>query len=133
VAGANSDGQLTRVFPDGLQQPLEDTTDWAALCAMTDEEVLARALADPDAQPSTPEQISSMRRVPLVKTLRRRLGVTQEEFALRFQIPVGTLRDWEQRRCEPDQPARAYLMAIAGDPEGVQRALAKAPAMPLDV
>jgi len=33
------------------------------------------------------------------------------------------LRDWEQQRAEPDQPARAYLKAIAGDPEGVQRAL----------
>jgi putative transcriptional regulator len=42
-----------------------------------------------------------------VKTLRRALGFTQEEFALRYQIPIGTLRDWEQGRTEPDQPARA--------------------------
>ena len=38
-------------------------------------------------------------------------------FATRYQIPLGTLRDWEQGRAEPDQPARAYLKAIAGDPE----------------
>jgi hypothetical protein len=36
-------------------------------------------------------------------------------------------RDWEQGRSEPDQPARAHLMAIAGDPEGVLRALQGAP------
>jgi len=46
------------------------------------------------------------------------------EFAARYHIPIGTLRDWEQGRCEPDQPARAYLAVIAHDPEGVKRALA---------
>jgi putative transcriptional regulator len=69
-----------------------------------------------------------MRRVSRAKTLRRALGLTQEEFAVRFQIPLGTLRDWEQGRAEPDQTARAYLKAIAGDPEAVQRAL-QAPAL----
>jgi putative transcriptional regulator len=64
-----------------------------------------------------------MQRVPRVKTLRRALKLTQQEFAARYQIPLGTLRDWEQARAEPDQPARAYLKAIAGDPEGVRRAL----------
>jgi putative transcriptional regulator len=48
---------------------------------------------------------------------------TQVEFAVRFHIPLGALRDWEQRRCEPDQLARAYLTVIARDPEGVLRAL----------
>ena len=37
------------------------------------------------------------------------------------------LRDWEQGRTEPDQPARAYLTVIARDPEGVLRALQGAP------
>ena len=37
------------------------------------------------------------------------------------------LRDWEQGRTEPDQPARAYLTVIARDPEGVLRALRGAP------
>jgi DNA-binding transcriptional regulator YiaG len=59
------------------------------------------------------------------KTLRRALSLTQEEFAAQYHIPIGTLRDWEQGRCEPDQPAQAYLSVIAHDPEGVKRALAK--------
>ena len=53
--------------------------------------------------------------------------MTQEEFATRFQIPLGTLRDWEQGKAEPDQWARAYLRAIAGDAVAVQRALHAGP------
>jgi putative transcriptional regulator len=71
----------------------------------------------------TSEQLRSARRVPRIKTLRRALALTQEEFAARYHIPIGTLRDWEQGRCEPDQPARAYLTVIARDPDGVKRAL----------
>jgi putative transcriptional regulator len=67
------------------------------------------------------------RRVPRIKTLRRALGLTQEEFATRYRIPLGTLRDWEQGRSEPDQPARAYLTVIAHDPDGVRRALQRVP------
>jgi putative transcriptional regulator len=90
---------------------------------MTDEEVHAAALNDPDAQPLTDEAMAGMRRVPRARTLRRALGLTQEEFAARYQIPIGTLRDWEQGRAEPDQPARAYLKAIAGNPDAVRQAL----------
>ncbi|HXB66648.1 MAG TPA: hypothetical protein VNY05_00275 [Candidatus Acidoferrales bacterium] len=124
VAKRKSDGSLVQVMPGGATRPLEDKTDWARLRAMTDEEVTAAALGDPDAQPMTPEQLRTARRVPRTKTLRRALALTQEEFASRYHIPIGTLRDWEQGRCEPDQPARAYLTVIAHDPEGVNRALA---------
>ena len=99
--------------------------DWGRLRAKTDEEVTAAALSDPDAQPMTPVQLRAARRVPRTKTLRRALALTQEEFASRYHIPIGTLRDWEQGRCEPDQPSRAYLIVIAHDPDGVQRALAR--------
>ena len=104
--------------------------DWSRADAMTDEAAHAAALGDPDAQPLTQEDMERMRRVPRAKTLRRALGLTQDEFAKRYQIPLGTLRDWEQGRAEPDQPARAYLKAIAGDPEAVQRALRSATRSP---
>lgn len=70
-----------------------------------------------------------MRRVLRAKTLHRALGLTQEEFSGCYHIPIGTLRDWEQGRSEPDQPARAYLAVIAHDPEGegVRRALEAKP------
>ncbi|MBV9701914.1 MAG: helix-turn-helix domain-containing protein [Methylobacteriaceae bacterium] len=94
---------------------------------MTDEEVHAAALSDPDAQPLTPERLAQMKRVPQVRTIRRVLGLSQEEFAARFHIPLGTLRDWEQGRKEPDAAARAYLRVIGRNPTAVAEALSAVP------
>ena len=76
---------------------------------------------------ATDEEFRRARKVPRIKTLRRALALTQEEFAARYHIPLGTLRDWEQGGSEPDQPSRAYLTVIASDPEGVRRALEAKP------
>src|SRR5215831_16332726 len=88
--------------------------------AMTPEEVETAARSDPDAQPLTPSDLQRMKRTPHAKIIRRALSLTQEEFASRYRIPLGTLRDWEQGRSEPDQTARAYLRVIATDPDGVR-------------
>lgn len=120
TARIRADGQVVEVLPDGSERPFPDTP----MRPMTDEEVEAAAEADPDARPMTPEQLRTARRVPRTKTMRRALGLTQEEFAARYHIPLDTLRDWEQGRSEPDPPARALLTVIAHDPEGVKRALA---------
>ena len=101
------------------------TISGKTLRPMTPDEIEAAALSDPDAQPLTDDDLKRMKRTPQVKIIRRAMGCTQEEFASRYQIPLGTLRDWEQGRAEPDQPARAYLTVIAQDPEGVERALQK--------
>jgi putative transcriptional regulator len=101
--------------------------EWSRADAMTDEEVHAAAMADPDARPMTDEEWNAAPKVPRAKTIRRALGLTQEEFAARFHIPLGTLRDWEQGAAQPDQTARAYLRAIAGDAAAVQRALETGP------
>src|SRR5262245_45564951 len=93
---------------------------------MTEEEVEAAARSDPDAQPLTEAQLKRMRRVPFAKHVRWKVGLSQAEFARRFQIPIGTLRDWEQWRSEPDQAALAYLKVIAADARFVERALAAA-------
>jgi len=114
------DGTLVEVLEDGTGRPFPDDMP---MRLMTDEEVHAAAMSDPDARPMTKEERQNARRVPHVKTLRRALHLTQEEFASRFRIPLGTLRDWEQGRSEPDHTARAYLWVIANDPEAVQRAL----------
>jgi putative transcriptional regulator len=100
-------------------------TDWARVNAMTDEEVLAAALSDPDAQPLHPEVLSKMRRISPVKALRQQLGMTQVEFAEAFRLPVSTLRDWEQHRSTPDAPARALLRAIEREPETMRRLLSQ--------
>ena len=91
---------------------------------MTEAEVLAAALSDPDAQPLTPEDFQRMQRTPRAKIIRRALGLTQEEFAARFRIPLGTLRDWEQGAAEPDSCAKTYLTVIARNPKAVEEALA---------
>lgn len=67
----------------------------------------------------TPAELRDAKRVPRVKTLRRALQLTQEQFSERYEIPLGTLRDWEQGRSKPDQPALAYLKIIARDPQRV--------------
>jgi len=41
-----------------------------------------------------------------------------------FGLPLGTLRDWEQGRKQPDAPARALLRIIEREPEAARRALA---------
>jgi putative transcriptional regulator len=90
---------------------------------MTSEAIKAAARADPDAQPLTPADFKRMKRTPQAKIIRRALALTQEEFAVRYHIPIGTLRDWEQGRAEPDQPTQAYLKIIARDPERVEQLL----------
>jgi putative transcriptional regulator len=91
---------------------------------MTDDEVMAAALSDRDAQPLTPDDFRRMKRVARAKIIRQALGLTQQEFAARFRIPLGTLRDWEQGAAEPDAAAKAYLHVIASNPKAVADALA---------
>lgn len=90
---------------------------------MTAAERHAAALADPDAQPLTDADMARMKRTPRVSIVRRALRLSQEKFSQRFRIPLGTLRDWEQGRKEPDAAARAYLVVIARNPEAVREAL----------
>jgi putative transcriptional regulator len=104
-------------------------TGWRRADVMTADEHHAAAMADPDARPITAEDLATgrVRLVPRVRTLRRALRLSQEEFATRYRIPVCTLRDWEQGRKEPDAAAKAYLHVIASEPEMVRRALAHRP------
>ena len=96
---------------------------WSLFDAMSEAERHAAALADPDAQPLAPDDMKGLRRTPQVRVIRRALGLSQEEFAARFEIPLGTLRDWEQGRKDPDAAARAYLVVIGRDPAAVSAAL----------
>ena len=111
--------------------PIKTNTDWAAVAAITDEQIHAAALSDPDAPPlplGSDEEMEKLGfiRIPNVKKLRERLGLTQEDFAATYRIPVGTLRDWEQARKFPDATARAYLTVIARNPEAVANLLGEA-------
>jgi putative transcriptional regulator len=121
TARMRRDGTVVEVLSDGSERPFPVPD--VPMRPMTEEEIEAAALSDPDAQPLTKEDFARMKRIPQAKIIRRALQLTQEEFAARYRIPLGTLRDWEQGRSEPDQTARAYLKVIAANPEMVQRAL----------
>lgn len=116
-------GNITRVkiHPD---DPF--TADWSRIDAMTDDEVMTAALCDPDAQPSTPEQLATARRAVNVQALRERLGLSQEQFAARFGLSAADVRDWEERVSLPSLAARTLLRVIDRDPDAVARALEKA-------
>jgi putative transcriptional regulator len=90
---------------------------------MTRSAIERAALADLDAWPLSSTDLKRMKRTPQAKIIRRALGMTQEQFAARFHIPIGTLRDWEQGRATPDRPTQAYLTVIARSPDGVKQAL----------
>jgi putative transcriptional regulator len=116
----------TKVTHNPGELPIATDTDWAAVDAMSSAELHEAALKDADAQPLPDRQAVGMTKLVNVKKLRERLGQTQEVFAATYRIPLGTLRDWEQRRKHPDAPARAYLQVIAQNPEAVAALLQSA-------
>jgi len=113
-------GSITRFRLNPRKPP---KSDWRAFDAMTGEERHQAALSDSDAPPATEAQLARARRVPTVRALREKLNLTQEEFAARFHLPLGTVRDWEQGAHRPDRAARVLLTVIEKDPDGVARAL----------
>lgn len=123
TARMHKDGTVVEVLPDGSERPFPKQP----MRHMTEEEIHAAAQSDPDAQPLTDADLARMRRVSRVKIIRRALQLTQEEFAARYHIPLGTLRDWEQGHSEPDQTAQAYLKVIAANPEAIYQALQFSP------
>ncbi len=60
-----------------------------------------------------------------VKAIRKVTKLTQEQFSATYHLPLGSVRDWEQKRFQPDAGARTLLAMIAADPVGVQKIIAK--------
>lgn len=116
------DENITRVRFDQLHT-LKDETDVKRLREMTDEEVLQAALDDPDAQPLEVRKPGDLKPIVRPQWTRRRLGMSQQEFADIFGFSVRSLQEWEQGRSQPGKTIRAYLRVIAVDPEAVMKAL----------
>ena len=108
-----------KVTPAMVEQALQET-DWAAVDAQTDEDIARHVADDPDAAPILGEAETA---AAIARLVRKRLGISQAEFSARYHVPIGTLRDWEQNRKQPDAPALAYLRVIAQEPAMVARAL----------
>ncbi|HUI17919.1 MAG TPA: helix-turn-helix domain-containing protein [Alphaproteobacteria bacterium] len=58
-----------------------------------------------------------------VKAIRRRLGMSQSQFARRFGFSLGTLQNWERGHRRPEGAARALLKVIDKSPDAVFEAL----------
>ncbi len=102
--------------------------DPAKMAATTDDDIVRQIASDPDTAPdmahAPPGNFTVRRRFPEVRALRKRLGLTQEQFAVGFGVNIWTLRDWENHRREPDGPAQTLLKVIDRDPEAVRLAVA---------
>jgi putative transcriptional regulator len=84
---------------------------------MTDEEITAAALADPDNPPLTDEQLARFRRPALSMRIRHKLRMGRETFAAAYGIPLETLKAWERFKAEPTEVELAYLRLIEREPE----------------
>jgi len=85
---------------------------------------LAADPADSDDFDVTVDAMDRGQRARLVRQTRTELGLSQSEFAVRFRVPVGTLRDWEQARVTAPDFAIAYVRVIRQHPDMVAKAVA---------
>lgn len=92
--------------------------------AMTPEEIEQNALDDPDNPPWTEEELERGVAGRRVRLLRQSLNLSQPQFAERYRINLGRLRDIEQGRTMPDSAFLAYITVIEQEREAVDRALA---------
>lgn len=58
-------------------------------------------------------------RVPDIPKIRAKLGTSQSEFASMIGVSVRTLQNWEQKRREPEGPARALLRVAEKNPQAL--------------
>jgi putative transcriptional regulator len=84
----------------------------------------SEANSDPDNPPVGSEQLRKMALARFVRRARESTGLGQAEFAERYHISVGRLRDYEQARSSPDTPAMVYLKLILDDPKRAESMVA---------
>ncbi len=98
-------------------------TNWEYVGSLSDDEIEQLAMSDADVLPTSLESLQNFTRSVDVKTIRKNLALSQEEFAYTFHLPLTLLRGWEQKRIHPDHTAYLLLKVIAHNPEVVKQAL----------
>jgi len=86
--------------------------------------ILSADPSDPEDFDVSQDAMDRGQRARLIRKTRTGLGLTQPEFAKRFHVPVGTLRDWEQARAMAPDFAVAYVQVISQHPDIVAQAVA---------
>lgn len=119
-----SESIMKRTVVDFSKAPSIRDEDRTRLDAMTDADITHAAQGDPDNPILNDEELATFKPVADVKAIRKSLHLTQEAFAREYDIPLGTLRDWEQHRTEPDKAAQNLLKVISVAPDVVKEALA---------
>ena len=89
-----------------------DVQDWRRFDAMTDEQRHKTALADPNAQPWTEEDLATAKRRPRAFVIRRAMKLDLATFAELAGVAVETLKAWEAGM-DPDAASRQRLDEIA--------------------
>ena len=108
---------------DPAKPPVLTDEERARLDALSEDDIQAAALSDPDNPPLTDDELERMVTARLVRRARRKTGLSQPKFASVYHFSVGRLRDLEQGRSRPDSAVMAYLTLIEQDPERVREQL----------
>lgn len=91
------------------------------------EENMIAIPADPNDPEDRDVSVAGLKRARMgrrFRILRHKLGLTQEQFAETYGIPLASLRQYEMARYMPPPATRAYLKVIEAEPEVVRRVMA---------
>jgi putative transcriptional regulator len=91
------------------------------------EETMIAIPADPNDPEDRSVSVAGLKRAHMgrrFRVLRHRLGMTQEQFARTYGIPLASLRQYELARYMPPPPVQAYLKVIEAEPEMCKRVMA---------
>ena len=110
---------IVRKSLDHLQSE-KPIIDHAKVAAATEDEIRQHAIEDGE-DPDAP--LAEFDLVIPIHAVRRKLGMSQADFARTLHIPIGTIRNWEQDRVQPDPAARALLTILYRQPKAALKAL----------
>jgi putative transcriptional regulator len=105
-----ADGRLVEVLPDGSERAIASDPQAIATAAHN-------AARSADAR---------LQEASYARNVRGQTGLTQVAFAARIEVPVETVRNWEQGKRSPRGPARALLKVLEQAPDAAFAVLGKA-------
>lgn len=108
-------GRIVRYVLDPANPPRISPETEARLDAMTDEELTANALSDPDNPPLTEAEIKHVQRVHWLRRVRAATGLGQAAFAERFGFEAERLAGLELGLLKPDGATEAFFALIEKD------------------
>ena len=104
-----------RIDPDDLRSLPEGRFDHAVLDGATEADLASQRRED--------DAVAMRDMARFARRVRRRLGLTQVEFARRIDVSHETVRNWEQGKRGPTGAARTLLRVLDKAPETALRVL----------